>query len=255
MKILIGINTLTEINQTVYSNHLSLFYRLGRSYAEIEFGICAPRRMSIDNMRNFCAKAAIEGKFDYLWFIDDDVLLDQNALRHLLDLRSDISSGITLIRGYPYEPMLFSFKKGRKTPNLVEYKSLVRSDGSIRKLDAVGFSCCLIKVSLLAKIESPWFLTGPNFTEDVFFCNRARDVVKNVSISASNFVQTEHVLGSETICPANRIARIKYDEMNQPGIRRGSKRIRVNGVAPPKNADRFTMIRAGQLAEVFKANQ
>src|SRR5258707_10741857 len=152
-KILIGINTLTEVNQTVYMNHMQLFYRLGKSYPSWDFGICAPRRMQIDNMRNFCAKAAIEGNFDYLWFIDDDVLLMPEALDHLLALKSDIAAGITLIRGYPYNPMLFSFAKGRKNgPCMAEYLSLVQKDGSIRRaqvLDAVGFSCCLIRTYLL----------------------------------------------------------------------------------------------------------
>jgi hypothetical protein len=48
---------------------------LGRSYSDIDFDLCAAPDVH-DNMRS-CAKAAIEGEFDYLWFIDDDVLLDQ----------------------------------------------------------------------------------------------------------------------------------------------------------------------------------
>src|SRR5678816_2461598 len=141
--------------------------------------------MAIDNMRNFCAKAAIEGQFDYLWFIDDDVFVQPDALGHLLALKADIAAGITLIRGYPYEPMLFSFKEGRKRgPILSEYLSLVQEDGSIRRaqgLDAVGFSCCLIRTSLLERVEAPWFLTGPNFTEDVFFCGRAKHFKKSLT--------------------------------------------------------------------------
>ncbi len=204
-------------------NHMMLFYRLGRSYGQFDFAICAPRRMSIDNMRNFCAKAAIEGDFDYLWFIDDDVCLDQHALRHLLDLKSDIAAGITLVRGYPYEPMLFSFAPRRKTPHLREYEKLVRKDGSIREVDglaAVGCSCCLIKVSLLEKIEEPWFHTGPGYTEDVFFCQRAKSFKKNLTIAASNFVQTEHILGSETISSFSRKARMRFNETLNPKFKK-----------------------------------
>ncbi len=241
-------------------NHMTLFYRLGKSYPKWDFGICAPRRMAIDNMRNFCAKAAIEGDFDYLWFIDDDVLLSPNSLDYLLALKSDIAAGITLIRGYPYEPMLFSFAKGRKHgPNLAEYKELIQKDGSIRSaqgLDAVGFSCCLIKVSLLEKVEAPWFLTGPNFTEDVFFCNRAKQFKKNLTVAASNHVQTEHVLGSETICPANRAAAMKYDEMLQPGLRRAFAKGVVNILkGAGSNADQFTVAKGHQLAQNYSAKR
>ncbi len=260
-KILIGINTLTEVNQAVYMNHMQLFYRLGKSYPKWDFGICAPRRMAIDNMRNFSAKAAIEGDFDYLWFIDDDVMLQPDALAHLLELRSDIAAGITLIRGYPYEPMLFGFTgRGKRGPILSEYKDLVQKDGSIRRaqgLDAVGFSCCLIKTSLLEKVEAPWFLTGPNFTEDVFFCNRAREFKKNLTIAASNHVQTEHILGAESISPANREAAMRYDELLQPALRKYKSNkqsaFHLNGVG--SNADRFTVVKGRQLAENYSVQK
>lgn len=257
-KILIGINTLTEVNQTAYSNHLQLFYRLGRSYPKFDFGICCPRRMQIDNMRNFSAKAAIEGGHDYLWFIDDDVLLPADSLAHLLELKSDIAAGITLIRGYPYNPMLFSFEPGRKSPSLYEYEKLIRKDGSIRREDglgAVGFSCCLIKVSLLEKIDPPWFLTGPNFTEDVFFCQRALTFKKNVSIAASNKIKTEHILGSETISPGNALARRKYDEFLDPNL----KKLMRNGVNPiivnSPHAEKFTIERGNQIAKSYAAKR
>lgn len=255
-KILIGINTLTEVNQTVYMSHMILIYRLGRSYPKFDFAICAPRRMAIDNMRNFCAKAAIDGKFEYLWFIDDDVLLPSDALTHLLNLKADIAAGITLIRGYPYNPMLFSFAKDRKNgAALAEYEQLIESDGSIRdSLDAVGFSCCLIRTALLRKVKAPWFLTGPGFTEDVFFCGRAKEFKLDLTIAATNKVQTEHILGSETICPANRKARIKYDEILNPQLKHlGNKQVFTMSTSNKKDdSNKFTVMRGAQFAENYK---
>jgi len=252
-KILIGINTLTEVNQAIYSNHMQLFYRLGRSYSQFDFGICSPRRMSIDNMRNFAARAAIEGGFEYLWFIDDDVFIPADALKHLLDLKSDIAAGITLIRGYPYDPMLFSFKEGRKNNRLVEYKSLVRKDGSIRRedgLDAIGFSCCLIRTSLLKKVKAPWFLTGTNFTEDVFFCQRAADQKKTLSIATTDKFQTAHIIGCETISPTNAVARRAYDERLNPGLKKASKNGNVVHSNSP-DAEKLLNARGAQIAQVY----
>ena len=258
-KILLGINTLTEVNQAAYLNHMILSYRLGRSYRSYDFGICCPRRMQIDNMRNFCAKAAIDGGFDYLWFLDDDVLLQADCLRHLLDLRSDIAAGITLIRGYPYNPMLFSFdKKRRNGSSLVEYQKLLKKseDNSIRKpiLDAVGFSCCLINTKLLRKVEPPWFLTGPNFTEDVFFCQRALTFKKDLTVAATGHVLTEHLLGTESISPMNRSARIAYDRVLNPSLLKlGHGAAGAAGVlnADP-NAERYANIRGAMLARTFR---
>lgn len=228
MRILIGINTLTEINQLAYVNHLNLFFRLGRNYPKIDFGICAPHRMSIDNMRNFVAKAAIEGKFDYIWFIDDDVLLNDwnNSLQYLLNLKADVAAGITLIRGFPYEPMLFSFAPDRKTPYLSEYREIWGKTKTLRSplLEAVGFSCCLIRTSIIEKMEAPYFMTLPNCTEDVFFCQRAKYFVPNLSLAATGFVETSHILSNEIIFSGNREAKMRYDRAIEAGFRKRPKK-------------------------------
>lgn len=255
LKILIGVNTLTEVNQMVYMNHAILYYRLGRNFKNIDFTLCAPRRMQIDNMRNFCAKAAIEGNFDYLWFIDDDVLVREDALTHLLALKTDVAAGITLIRGYPFHPMLFSFKPGRATPYLDEYQKVAAKDGSIRKnLGAVGFSCCLIKVSVLEQVEAPWFLTGPGFTEDVFFCQRAAHFKKDLSIAATLHVQTEHILGSQVISPATRKAQLRYHEILNPNIKEQMKN--ANGIIVQGAAmDELTATRGIGIAHAYTAKK
>ena len=215
-KILLGINTLTAVAQQAYVNHMTLAYELGRRYKNFDFGICAPPRMAIDNMRNFCAKVAIERKFEYIWFIDDDVLVEDPAgsLQTLIDLDADVAAGITLIRTYPYAPMLFSFAKGRKSPYLYNYQKLWDKDKVLRSptLGAVGFSCCLLKVSTLKQVEPPWFLTGPNFTEDVFYCQRAAAFKKDLTVAASGKVMTHHILGNQTISPSNRAAMMNFDE-------------------------------------------
>ena len=109
-KILIGINNLTSVSQLAYANHCQFWFRLGRNLgADYQFGLCNPRRMSIDRMRNFAGKAAIELNFDYLLFIDDDVLLPFNAVQRLIEADKDIIAGVTYIRGYPYHPMIFNF--------------------------------------------------------------------------------------------------------------------------------------------------
>ena len=44
-------------------------------------------------------------------FIDDDVLLDHtvDTTKLLVEADKDIVAGVTLIRGYPYHPMIFNF--------------------------------------------------------------------------------------------------------------------------------------------------
>ncbi len=203
MKIIIGINNLTSVDQLAYGNHLQFFYRLGRSAKPDDIHVvCNPRRMSIDRMRNFCAKVALEGEFDWLLFLDDDVIVPPpfKFLERMISYNKDILAGITIIRGYPFHPMVF--KEGPDYPESFydDYKDHKDEEGLV-ECDAVGFSLCLIKVDLLRKMRPPYFITGPNHTEDIYFCKRAKEQVPGTKIYADPSIETGHILGSEIVEP------------------------------------------------------
>ena len=205
MKITIGINTLTAIEQPVYANHIQFFFRLGRNFPEDQFLINTPRRMSIDRMRNMTAKAALEWESDYLMFIDDDVVIPIDCLRRLIGCGADIAAGRTIIRGYPFHNMSFRYD-GQNLRN-------VRDDemgDEILPVDAVGFSCALIRCSLLKKLPQPWFVTGTHNTEDIYFCVKARHFFPATTIVVDPLVKTAHALGTEYIDPGNKKAYTEY---------------------------------------------
>ena len=201
MKILIGINTLTTTEQIIYSNHIGFFYRLGKHFPNDSFALFTPRRMSIDRMRNAAAKMAVENGFDYLMFIDDDVVVPLDLFDKLHAAEKDIVAGWTIIRGWPFENMFFKFDDQKR--NLTPMKDVERNSG-ILDVDAVGFSTALIKMDLLKKIPPPWFVTGPNNTEDIYFCLKARQYVPNCTIAVDTSIETAHLLGPEFIAPWNR---------------------------------------------------
>lgn len=223
MNTLIGVNNLTVVEQPAYGNHAQFLYRLGKMHPNDNFALCNPRRMSIDNMRNFCAKAALEGEFDYIMFIDDDVLIPVLAfdmlVRHLVTKKCDIVSGVTLIRGYPYNPMIFDVGEDKSTKGFVKNYAERADTNGLCFCDAVGFSCCLISVALLRKMTPPYFVTGPGFTEDVYFCVRAKRQFPETLIAADVNCTTAHILGPDIISPENRDIRMAYDEAMNPGIK------------------------------------
>lgn len=204
IKVMVGINTLTQVDQYVYGNHSQFWFRMGRHFhgfngtQEINFTLNAPRRMSIDRMRNQTAKLALEHGHDYVLFIDDDVLIQPNDFDKLLAADKDIIAGTTYIRGYPYHPMYFKFREDSDNHFVDNYKELADEDGLIA-LDAVGFSFCLIKTSLLRKLQVPFFVTGERHTEDVYFCKIAKIQVPDVTIFGHAKVQTAHILGPAVI--------------------------------------------------------
>lgn len=219
LKILVGVNTLSVLDQAVYANHCQFWFRLGRSYADVDFAFYTPRRASIDRMRNEAGKFAIQHEFDYLLFIDDDVMIPFDGLAKLMKTDADIAAGWTIIRGYPFDNMFFKYldetNQTMKRWNDWTEKDLV--DGLL-PCDAVGFSFCLIKVDLLRKVPPPFFVTGPFNTEDIYFCIKARIQDPTVRIVVDPTVETQHLFGSEFIAPSNKVAYTKYLKEAYPGL-------------------------------------
>jgi hypothetical protein len=144
-------------------------------------------------------------------FLDDDVLIPPDALIKLLDNPADISAGLVIIRGYPFNVMAFKEKKVAEgeQPSLGYYNDLPKKeDGSLEErvlCDAIGFSCALIKCDLLKKLPTPYFLTGANTTEDVYFCLKVQEWATQNSIEPRpeiilrTDIECGHLLNAEPI--------------------------------------------------------
>lgn len=156
-------------------------------------------------MRNMTAKVAVDTKADYVLFLDDDVIVNPNyGLKQLLDCKADIAAGKVCVRGYPFNYMAF-----KKTKVGLEMLSELPKHGIV-DCDAIGFSFALLKVSLLKKVELPWFITTLNSTEDVFFCHKARQAFPKCTIRINCDCTCGHILWPEIMVEENRDAYINY---------------------------------------------
>lgn len=204
-----------------------LWFRLGRSFPEHEFYTMQPRRMSIDNMRNAAAKTALELECDYLWFIDDDVLVEpRTVFGSLLEgcekHKFDVLMAETYIRGYPFQPMFFQHNVTEKKLDFYwDFEKDVNKKTGLLECAAVGFSCVLIKCELIKKITKPYFATGVLGTEDVYFCMKCRSELgeNRVKIGVDTKVPTGHLLDPEPLHKLNRKALLKYYETVYPHLK------------------------------------
>lgn len=201
-KIVIGINSLTAPQYAAYSNHIQFFFHLGKHFPNVKFMLVNPGRMSIDRMRNLTAEMALIREFDYVLFLDDDVLVPLDSLQDLLDSDADIVAGDVLIRGYPFDHMAYRFDANKTQLKVIN--SFTDSEKDIVNVDAVGFSYCLIKTSLLKRVPKPYFITTINNTEDIYFCIKARKYVPDCSIKLNRHIDCGHILWNEVINNANR---------------------------------------------------
>jgi hypothetical protein len=235
LKIVVGTNSLIESQYEAYSNHCQFWFSLGRYYPDINFIMVNPARMGIDNMRNMAAKVAIEAEADYLLFLDDDVLVPlKTGLHGLLSCESDIAAGNVLIRGYPFEYMAFT--RDLITDSIVkdDYLTLIKDRRQgVTDVDAVGFSFCLIKTWILRKLAPPWFVTGPNFTEDVYFCVKAKKLFPETTIKVNWEVICGHILWHEVISDSVKDSYKKFFEETHPGLERNNYKIKLTNQVIP----------------------
>lgn len=197
-RITVGCNVLTSIDSMVYPNHCQFWYRLGKNLPEWQFPFFCPRRTSIDNMRNATIVNAIQTGSKYVFFYDDDVVVPGNALPKLLNLMENnpkiaVASGLTYIRKYPFQPMLFK-GDSQTLVNYSDFRKYIDTDGILYKnLGAVGFSCVLINVKYLENLKPPYCLTGSRNTEDVYLCRRIIDHYPEAKIVCDTTIDTAHL--------------------------------------------------------------
>lgn len=215
LRVAIGINSLTESQWPAYNSHLQLFYRLGRDNPDLELILINPSRLSIDSMRNLTAAITVKEKLDYLLFLDDDVLPPPDCLNRLIAANVDVIAGDVIIRGWPFDHMAFKYGDTQKS----YMKAISKYDSiGLHPVDAVGFSLCLIKRELIEKVDTPYFITGLNHTEDVYFCIKARAVDPNCSIVVDNTIICGHILWPEIISANNKEDYRDYYEKQNPEV-------------------------------------
>lgn len=197
-------------------DHTKMWYRMGKEYPNIEFVQMCSKRMSIDRFRNEAMRIALQSNFDYIFFIDDDMLLPPNTFNMLYYESSyyHIISALNYIRGYPFKIMSFKWDLAagrRRLVNIVE-SDLPDPIGTVVKVDAIGTAVCLIRVAPFRQVPAPWFLTGPHGTEDIYMCLKATDYVPYIKIGTHTGVITGHLLEPEVISHHTRAAHLRYIE-------------------------------------------
>lgn len=101
----------------------------------------------VDKNRNEIVAQFLEGKAEYLFFVDDDVQLIEHVLLKLLLHELPICAGVYYRGGLPHDPLMF-----KRLPS-GWYETIRNWDrGAIVEVDSVGMGCCLIHRSVFERI-------------------------------------------------------------------------------------------------------
>jgi hypothetical protein len=108
--------------------------------------------MPFDHGRNLCCQRLLENDYQYLLFIDDDVMLPPDAYLKLVNHKADIISGLYMRRTEPICPVMM-----RIQPNGMPAWVSNFPVGETIEVDYVGAGCLLIHRRVLEKMKKPWF--------------------------------------------------------------------------------------------------
>ena len=173
MKILLGMPTVGTIpTKTVIS-----------LLATVERGKVEPMIVSgslVYDARDAIAMYAVENDYDYVLYVDSDMVFNADDLRRLLAHQVGICSGLYVTRDGRNENVIYSkvitrrrfpYRKPERIPD--------NSTTGFAPVSACGFGFCLIKTSVLKsmlKYYKSLFEPSKGVGEDIAFCLRAKRV-------------------------------------------------------------------------------
>jgi len=176
----VKVNTLESVLRLIKPSDITL---------DLKF-IQAPYGVSMG--RNQAASMAVDEGYDYLFFVDSDIILPEDALVKLLNCHADVASGWYYVR-YNDGSTPTCLSKFIAPPEGNYYKQIPvedLDDSQYMEVDAGGMGCMLIKVSLFHTMPYPYFQfveyhNREVLGEDLFFCNKLRRQDIKVKVDTS----------------------------------------------------------------------
>src|SRR3989304_345912 len=166
------------VGSDIYHNHLGMVMVAACKHG-IKFGGCSvTKNQLIWAARNNLVESVLGDPDvkddDFIFWVDSDVLLEPDILPRLLDSGKDkdIITGIYYQKAPPYWPLIMLKLPFEKREGMHQF--LYDYPKGNYRVDAIGFGCVLVRVSVFKKIEKPWFDWTVESGEDIYFCVQAK---------------------------------------------------------------------------------
>lgn len=174
-KILIAIPCMDQV-PTPFAQSLAMIRK-----GEHECGVAFQMGSLIYTSRNNLALTAIQGEYDWILWLDSDMVFQQDVLQRMMQVAEehdlDFLSGLYFRRVPPFTPVMFkTLEKAEHGATWTEFEELPKE---LFEVAGCGFGLCLTKVDMIFDIQAkhetlftPFFGLG----EDLAFCWRARQM-------------------------------------------------------------------------------
>tara|TARA_R110000782_G_scaffold36207_1_gene86257 strand:- start:221 stop:1699 length:1479 start_codon:yes stop_codon:yes gene_type:complete len=147
----------------------------------------------IDQIRNLIAEWT--KRYDYLFSVDSDIVLPQDALVKMLSADVDVISGLYIQRITNTHTVELYMDTPSGGMTNIPYEML--KDRGVVEIAGCGFGACLVKSNVIRTMEYPHFYYTSalehinTVSEDVYFCKKARDL--GFKIWADTSIKCEHI--------------------------------------------------------------
>lgn len=109
--------------------------------------------MPFDHARNQACMNALANGFEWIFFLDDDVVCPPDTIHRLLGHGKDIVSGLYYRRAPPLVPVMLKYKPDGKN---AEWITGWNPPGAVIDVDLVGAGCLLIHRRVLERMYPDW---------------------------------------------------------------------------------------------------
>lgn len=173
MRTLIAIPCMDQV-PALFAQSLVTMRMVGKCQVAFQIGSL------IYTSRDDLARYAMKEKFDYVLWLDSDMVFPddfhERMLKTMTDNDLDILSGIYYKRKPPYSPVIFD--RMRLNGKTWDYSWVEDVPDHLFEIEACGFGCVLLKTEVLLSVQMKhgyMFHPMQNGGEDIAFCCRARD--------------------------------------------------------------------------------
>lgn len=186
IKVLLGEPSNGLVDATAHDNRLDFYMELARLEARSDFKFFTGNtgRTQINYARETMSSEAIRLGMDYLFMIDDDMLVPRRCFERVFETmekeKADIAAPICTQRIHPFKPVMYRHswieqgdKKQLQNEFIEDYEP-----NSVVRVDGIGFGVVLIAVPFLKKLKDlmphGMFFSNTHVGEDIWFCINAR---------------------------------------------------------------------------------
>ena len=187
-RVLVCVPTLDSVSASFHASQMMLRWDDGNKYA-----YSVKSNSLTYNARNEFALDAINGKYDFMVFVDSDILMEPDTILRMVkdiqDSGADLVTGIYFKRRLPTSPVIYKSIDWSEdavlgAQELVEaYEDWPRDKG-LFEIEGCGMGCCVIRVDMLPEVVAAFrmgpFTPQPRLSEDLSFCWRLKMLKKQM---------------------------------------------------------------------------